>query len=134
MYYWIPFHGVGALLFLFGELGWFGPRITGLSAFLWGFEVPVTLVFYALVAINLLTHLPQVPGGYRRYDTPDGSTNRVLLGMVTSGAGFHNNHHRDPGSARCGVAWWELDISYYFTRALQFAGLARNVRSRLSNS
>jgi stearoyl-CoA desaturase (Delta-9 desaturase) len=132
-YYWIPFYGVGAMFFAAGRLGWFGDSVTGVSAFLWGFEVPATIVLYVAAGVNVLNHLPTLPGGYRRFDTPDKSTNRLLLGIVSSGVGFHNNHHRFAACARCGVAWWEIDVSYYFVYALQLLGLAWNVRSGFSD-
>ena len=75
----------------------------------------------------MLGHLPKVPGGYRRYETPDHSENRFLLGLVSSGVGFHNNHHRFAACARCGFAWWEIDVSFLFIRALERLGLAWNV-------
>jgi stearoyl-CoA desaturase (delta-9 desaturase) len=132
-FYWIPFYGVGALFFAAGSLGWLGQSVTGLSAFLWGFEVPATIVLYVAACVNVLNHIPTLPGGYRRFDTPDKSTNRFLLGIVSSGVGFHNNHHQFAACAKCGFAWWEIDISYYVIRAMQSLGLAWDVRSKFSN-
>jgi stearoyl-CoA desaturase (delta-9 desaturase) len=132
-FYWIPFYGVGAMLFVAGSLGWFGESVTGWSAFLWGFEVPATMVLYVAAGVNVLNHLPAVPGGYRRFETPDKSTNRLLLGIISSGVGFHNNHHRFASCARCGLAWWELDVSYYCIRVMQVLGLAWDVRSKFPN-
>jgi stearoyl-CoA desaturase (delta-9 desaturase) len=132
--YWLPFYGVGAAMYGAGELGLFGAGVSGLAAFLWGFEVPATIVLYVAAAINVLGHMPNVPGGYRRYETPDRSQNRFLLGLVSCGVGFHNNHHRFAASARSGFAWWEIDISYYFIRAMEQMGLAWNVQSRLPDS
>ena len=128
-FYWVPFYGAAALLALAGSLGLLGPHISGLSAFLWGFEVPATIVLYMSAAINTLNHLPKFPGNYRRYPTRDASTNRFLLGIVTCGVGFHNNHHAQPSAANSGNAWWEIDASYYAIRALQFVRLAWNVKS-----
>jgi stearoyl-CoA desaturase (Delta-9 desaturase) len=132
-YYWLPFYGVGVLMYAAGALGLFGDQVTGFAAFLWGFEVPATLLLYMAAAINVLGHLPKVPGGYRRYETPDQSENRFLLGLISCGVGFHNNHHRFATCARCGFAWWEIDISFFFIRALERFGLAWNV-SRVPNS
>jgi stearoyl-CoA desaturase (Delta-9 desaturase) len=128
-FYWIPFYAAAALLTVAGSLGWLGHHITGLSAFLWGFEVPATIVLYMSAAVNVMNHLPKIPGNYRRYATRDTSTNRFLLGVVTCGVGFHNNHHAQPSAANSGVAWWEIDASYYAIRAMQLLGLARNVKS-----
>jgi len=133
-YYWLPFYGVGVLIYAAGALGLFGDQITGFAAFLWGFEVPATIVLYVAAAINVLGHLPSVPGGYRRYQTPDRSENRFLLGLISCGVGFHNNHHRFAACARCGFAWWEIDVSFFFIRALERLGLAWNVVSRVPDS
>jgi stearoyl-CoA desaturase (delta-9 desaturase) len=130
-FYVIPLYTGGALLALAGSRGWFGPDIDGLSAFLWGFEVPLLLVVYITAGITSITHMRWLPGGYRRYDIEDQSVNRPLLGLISMGVGFHNNHHRLSTYARCGLAWWEIDISYYVIRGLQALGLASDVRSRI---
>jgi len=39
----------------------------------------------------------------------------LFLGMYIAtglGEGWHNNHHAFPASARHGLRWWELDLSY----------------------
>jgi len=43
------------------------------------------------------------------------------------GEGWHNNHHAFPKSARHGLRWWQLDMSYLVIRALESFGLARRV-------
>lgn len=133
-YYWVPFYGVGLMIYVAGELGLFGAQVGGFAAFLWGFEVPATIVLYMAAAINVLGHMPNLPGAYRRYETPDRSVNRFLLGLVSSGVGFHNNHHRYAASARCGFAWWEIDVSFLFIRTLERLRLAWNVVSRIPDS
>jgi stearoyl-CoA desaturase (delta-9 desaturase) len=116
-YYWLPFYGVGVLMYAAGALGLFGDQVTGFAAFLWGFEVPATLLLYMAAAINVLGHLPKVPGGYRRYETPDQSENRFLLGLISCGLGSTTiiiALRRAPG---CGFAWWESTSRFLHTRA-----------------
>ena len=36
--------------------------------------------------------------GSRRFPTKDTSRNNLLLALITLGEGWHNNHHRYPGS------------------------------------
>ena len=48
--------------------------------------------------------------------------------MLALGEGWHNNHHAFPTSARHGLRWWQLDLSYYAIRALALLGLAWDVR------
>jgi stearoyl-CoA desaturase (delta-9 desaturase) len=65
--------------------------------------------------------------GYRNYDTPDHSRNNVIVALLVSGEGWHNNHHADPSSARQGHMWWELDLVWLVIRLLMLLGLAKDV-------
>jgi stearoyl-CoA desaturase (Delta-9 desaturase) len=47
---------------------------------------------------------------------------------MTSGEGWHNNHHAHPTSARHGLAWYEFDLSWIQIKILKFLGLAKSVR------
>jgi stearoyl-CoA desaturase (delta-9 desaturase) len=51
----------------------------------------------------------------------------MFVGLLSSGEGWHNNHHADPRSARHGHRWWELDVTWLTIRLLMLAGLAKNV-------
>jgi stearoyl-CoA desaturase (delta-9 desaturase) len=66
--------------------------------------------------------------GRRRFETSDNSKNSLILSLITLGEGWHNNHHRYPGSERQGFYWWEIDISHYILRALQALGLVWDLR------
>jgi stearoyl-CoA desaturase (delta-9 desaturase) len=44
------------------------------------------------------------------------------------GEGFHNTHHAFPTSARHGLRWWQIDVSYFVIRALALCHLAWNVK------
>ena len=46
---------------------------------------------------------------------------------MTFGEGWHNNHHAHPTSARHGLAWYEIDMSWMGIRLLQLLGLAESV-------
>lgn len=130
-YYLVPLYLGGLALFLAGRYGLLGPHITGISALLWGFYAPTLLTLHAGGLIGTLTHMPRVPGNYRRYDTKDYSCNVPLIGLVTMGAGWHNNHHRYAPGARSGFGWWEIDISYYFLWLLSAVGIIRDVRGKV---
>jgi len=43
------------------------------------------------------------------------------------GEGWHNNHHAFPFSARHGMAWWEIDPTWWHIRTLQALRLADRV-------
>jgi stearoyl-CoA desaturase (delta-9 desaturase) len=52
-----------------------------------------------------------------------------MIGILSLGEGWHNTHHAFPTSARHGLRWWEIDVSYYWLiRALAAVGLAWNVK------
>jgi stearoyl-CoA desaturase (delta-9 desaturase) len=130
-FYAIPLYAGAALTFGAGYFGWLGGGVSGVAALLWGFYVPTLLVLHAGGLVATVTHMPKVPGAYRRYATPDCSVNRPLLGVVLLGAGWHNNHHRYPASARAGFAWYELDLSYWILRALAAMRIIRGLRAHV---
>ena len=76
--------------------------------------------------VNSITHLGHAGDG-------DSSQNVWWLGplqLTAWGENWHRNHHSYAGSARFGVRWYQVDIGWYFIRALQGLGLARDVRSQ----
>src|SRR5207248_3886340 len=84
---------------------------------------------------TLLLGQPRFPGnsfahvfGRRRYDTNDTGRSSLAVALLTSGEGWHNNHHRFPLSARQGFWWWEIDVTYGVLRALARLGLVRDLR------
>ena len=66
--------------------------------------------------------------GYRNYETNDNSRNNAWVAILTSGEGWHNNHHAEPGSASNQRYWWEVDLTYLLLRLLVLVGLAWNVQ------
>ena len=66
--------------------------------------------------------------GRRRYPTKDTSRNNMLLALITLGEGWHNNHHRYPGSERNGFFWWEIDVTHYLLTLLSWTGLIWDLR------
>jgi stearoyl-CoA desaturase (delta-9 desaturase) len=62
--------------------------------------------------------------GYRNHDTPDDSTNHIVVAALTYGEGFQNNHHANPSSPEFRSQWWELDLGFVFCLALEAVGLA----------
>jgi stearoyl-CoA desaturase (delta-9 desaturase) len=114
-----------AALTAFGA--WLGPAqgTSGAQMLVWGFFVSTVVLFHATVTINSLAHR----FGRRRYATRDDSRNNWLLALLTFGEGWHNNHHHFPGAARQGVAWWELDLTWYLLRAMAALGLVWDLKS-----
>jgi stearoyl-CoA desaturase (delta-9 desaturase) len=65
--------------------------------------------------------------GYSSYGTDDHSRNNWFVALLTSGEGWHNNHHHDPASASNQHRWWEIDVTYYLIKMLEFIGIATEV-------
>ena len=95
----------------------------GASLLVWGVFVRTVLVWHITWSVNSVTHR----WGYRNYETDEASRNNVFIGLISSGEGWHNNHHADPRSARHGHRWWELDVTWLTIRLLMALGLAKNV-------
>jgi fatty-acid desaturase len=95
----------------------------GMSLLIWGVFVRIVLVWHITWSVNSLAHL----WGYRNYETGERSRNNWFVAILTSGEGWHNNHHADARSARHGHRWWEIDLIFAVVRGLQAVGLAWNV-------
>jgi stearoyl-CoA desaturase (delta-9 desaturase) len=96
----------------------------GLQMLIWGFFISTVVLFHATSTINSLAHLI----GRKRFRTSDESRNSLLLALLTMGEGWHNNHHRYPGSTRQGFYWWEIDPTYYGLVMLSWLRIVRNLR------
>ena len=96
---------------------------TGLGIMMFGVFVRTVLVWHITWAVNSVTHL----WGYRSYETDEDSRNNIVVGLISNGEGWHNNHHADPRSARHGLRWWEIDNTWLTIRFLAWIGLATDV-------
>ena len=50
------------------------------------------------------------------------------VALLVFGDGWHNNHHAFEYSARHGLEWWQVDVSWLVIRSLQTVGLAWDVK------
>src|SRR6202142_3422431 len=120
-YHWVPMIVLGVLLYAIG----------GLPMMLWGIAVRVVVGLHATWLVNSATHM----WGRRRFATRDDSRNNWWVALMTFGEGWHNNHHAHPTSARHGLAWYELDLTWIQIRTLQLLGIARSIRvAKLDNA
>jgi stearoyl-CoA desaturase (delta-9 desaturase) len=108
-----------ALNFWFPQLG-----TNGLQMLTWGFFVSTVFLYHGTFCVNSVAHLH----GTKRFVTTDESRNSFLVSLITLGEGWHNNHHRYPGSESQGMYWWEVDISHYIIKALSWLGLVWDIR------
>lgn len=95
----------------------------GLSLLVWGVFLRTVCVWHISWTVNSLSHL----FGYRSYETRENSRNNWLVAVLTSGEGWHNNHHADPASASNAHRWWEVDLMYAVIRLFEMCGLATEV-------
>ena len=121
------FLGIGLNLILSTIL--FGP----LGLTIWAVQM-IWIPINAAGVINGIGHY----WGYRNFETEDGSTNIINLGVIIGGEELHNNHHAYPSSAKFSSKWWEIDLGWFYIRVLSLFGLAKVRRrapqpTRLSN-
>ena len=102
---------------------WLAGLQFGLSLLVWGVIVRTVCVWHISWTVNSLSHM----FGYRSYQTHENSRNNWLVALLTSGEGWHNNHHADPASASNSRRWWEIDLMYWVIRLMEVCGLAWEV-------
>ena len=114
-------------LYLLGaglNLAFPGLGTSGMQMVMWGFFLSTILVYHVTFCVNSVTHIV----GRKRFVTGDESRNSWWVALLTFGEGWHNNHHRWPLSARQGMYWWELDVTYYMLRGLEKLGLVWDLK------
>ena len=113
--YFVPIQIVLGLIF-YGLGGW--PFVV------WGIFARIVIVFHCTWLVNSATHT----FGYQTYDANDHSRNCWWVALLTYGEGWHNNHHAYQYSARHGMKWWEIDLTWMTIQFLQLLGLAQKVK------
>jgi fatty-acid desaturase len=114
-YHWVPLTTLGFVLLAVG--GW------GLVN--WAVFLRVVVGLHSTWLINSATHM----WGGRRFETGDDSRNVWWVALFTFGEGWHNNHHAHPTSARHGLAWYELDVTWIELRLLRAIGLVWDLKT-----
>ena len=113
-YHWVPLVVLGLALLAIGGLPWL----------LWGVFLRVVFGLHCTWMINSVTHI----WGNRRFQTRDDSKNSFWVALFTFGEGWHNNHHAYPTSARHGMTWSEVDLSWMQIKLMSWLGLAWDVK------
>ncbi len=113
-WHWVPLTVTGFII-----LALYGWPVT-----LWAVFFRVTFGLHCTWLVNSACHL----WGSQRFATGEDSRNNWWVSLLTFGEGWHNNHHAHAQSARHGLAWWEIDITWYTIKLLSFIGLATNIR------
>jgi stearoyl-CoA desaturase (delta-9 desaturase) len=94
------------------------------TGLIWGGLVRLFLVHHVTWSVNSACHL----WGSQPFSSQDHSRNNLVFGVLAMGEGWHNSHHAFPTSARHGLQWWQIDVSYWIIRALALVGLIWNVK------
>lgn len=105
---------LGALLYAMG----------GFPYIVWGMGVRIVWVYHITWLVNSACHV----WGKQAWNTGDLSRNNWWVALLAFGEGWHNNHHAFEYSARHGLKWWQLDMTWYVVRFLQAIGLATDVK------
>ncbi|CAH8358266.1 unnamed protein product [Eruca vesicaria subsp. sativa] len=90
----------------------------------WGIGVTNVVRYHGTFMVNSVCHI----WGTRAWNTADFSKNNWWVAAITFGEGWHNNHHAFEFSARHGLEWWQLDVTWYLIQFLEAVGLATNVK------
>ncbi|HJO37550.1 MAG: fatty acid desaturase [Vicinamibacterales bacterium] len=112
-YHWVPLTVLGLILLAIGGIPWV----------LWGIFLRVTVGLHVTWLVNSATHM----WGSRRFETSDDSKNSFWVALITFGEGWHNNHHAHPRSARHGMVWSEIDITWMHLCIMKKLGLAWDI-------
>ncbi|KAL6141036.1 hypothetical protein ACLB2K_059327 [Fragaria x ananassa] len=105
---------LGALLYAMG----------GFPFIVWGMGVRIIWVYHITWLVDSACHV----WGEQAWNTGDLSRNNWWVALLAFGEGWHNNHHAFEYSARHGLDWWQLDMTWYVVRLLQAIGLATDVK------
>jgi stearoyl-CoA desaturase (delta-9 desaturase) len=100
-----------------------GTWLGALMGFIWAGLARLFFVHHMTFSINSVCHV----WGRRPFRTRDQSRNNTVFGVLGMGEGWHNNHHAFPTSARHGLRWWQIDLTYLAIWGLKATGLAWRV-------
>ena len=101
------------------------PETNGWQMLVWGYVISTVALMHSTFLVNSVAHR----FGKRRFATADESRNNGWLALLTMGEGWHNNHHRQPSSARLGFYWWQLDLGWLGLRLLAALRLVRDLKT-----
>lgn len=80
---------------------------------LYAISVAFLLEKVRLGLVNYVLHTPRWPGNYTNHSLSNNSQNNIVIGLITLGFGWHNNHHANSSKLILTEKWWELDIEGY---------------------
>lgn len=87
------------------------------TAFFSAYIFPVFIEHLRINLVSSLSHLP-LPLNYRNFSTKDNSYNNIILGYLTFGFAWHNNHHHNERQVNLSYNWWEVDLEGAFAQLI----------------
>jgi stearoyl-CoA desaturase (Delta-9 desaturase) len=81
------------------------------------FILPVQIEHFRINLVTALSH-SNIPFNYRNFETSDNSQNNLVLGLLTFGFAWHNNHHFNERAMILKNNWWEIDFEGFIARCL----------------
>jgi len=121
-FFWLPQVILAGSLYTTGYI--VGGSYEALAWLLWGVGVRTIVTWHITWFVNSASHT----WGYRNFDVNDNSRNNWWVALLGFGEGWHNNHHKQQGSASHGMRWFELDMTYWIIVLLSWVGLAWNIK------
>lgn len=80
-----------------------------ISLFVNLFIIPAFIEHVRVNLVSSASHL-KIPLSYKNYKTDDYAYNNIILGYLTFGFSWHNNHHHNPRELINTHRWWEIDV------------------------
>ncbi len=113
-----------AIPFAVGYLVGGGSLALGFECFVWAGLLRVFVFDHLTWSVNSICHM----FGRRDFPTGDESRNFWPLALPVFGEAWHNNHHAFPGSARHGLTWRQVDVSWMISRGMERVRLVWDVK------
>ena len=117
---WV-YHNLGVMLLIF--------LLTDFNTMLLATFFRTGLVILGHWFIGYISHTV----GYARYKiegADESGYNDILLGLLSFGEGFHNNHHSHPSSAKFSMRWYEIDMGWFLILLLKKLRLISQVKTQ----
>jgi stearoyl-CoA desaturase (delta-9 desaturase) len=113
-----------AIPFMVGYWVGGGSIALGFECFIWAGLLRVFVFDHLTWSVNSICHM----FGKRTFNTDDESRNVWVLAVPVFGEAWHNNHHAFPGSARHGLTWKQVDVSWMLIRGMERLGWVWDVK------
>lgn len=83
------------------------------------------IVFHCTFTVNSIAHW----AGQQPFSSRITARDNPVIGLLALGEGYHNFHHEFPTDYRCGIRWYDLDMTKWVIRLLATVGLATHLHT-----